>query len=270
MAQAAPGTMTNRVVHFVQMSAKPSDLPVWSTDLVYSSGPESGELTKIEPSGAFQAEGWKPATYPRPEYFNWFMNLTYLWCQYLSDGDFDGPVTVDGLLTATDVTVTDDLVVGDDASIAGELTVTSGIIYHGEILVPQAFVGYLGTLTAGVTSNIPIFTLATGLACYVPIKFPIVSAVHRVKKMSVAFKNTVSVDPTIQLLIVPEDFNTAASLLTCTHVTTVIAGTASRREGTVITPQHAGPRGVHWIKITNNGAGDLDMYNLAVTVDAVP
>jgi hypothetical protein len=69
------------------MSTKPSDLPVWAVDSVYSSGPETGEDTKIEPSTDFQEEGWKPSTYPRPEYFNWFMNLVYLWCQYLNDGD---------------------------------------------------------------------------------------------------------------------------------------------------------------------------------------
>ncbi len=48
-----------------------------------------------------------------------------LWARYLGDGDFDGPISVDGNLTVTgDVAVGDDLTVTDDAAVGGDLAVT--------------------------------------------------------------------------------------------------------------------------------------------------
>jgi len=62
---------------------RPTTKPLWAT---------TGD--KTEPSGAKKATGWVDVELPPHEYFNWLLNLIYLWIDYL---DFiSKPITFSG------------------------------------------------------------------------------------------------------------------------------------------------------------------------------
>lgn len=55
------------------MATKPASLPVWAT---------SGGVT-LEPSAGEKAAGWSAGFRPPARWFNWWMNLVYLWAVWL-------------------------------------------------------------------------------------------------------------------------------------------------------------------------------------------
>lgn len=58
--------------------AKPTDLPNWATD----------NINNVEPSAGKQADGWANGEDADSSWFNWWMNLVYMWIAWL-DGLFD-------------------------------------------------------------------------------------------------------------------------------------------------------------------------------------
>jgi len=163
------------------MSTKPTDLPTWATDATYSSGPESGEDTKIEPSAGFQAEGFKPATYPRPEHFNWYMNLVYLWAQYLNDGAFSGNHSF-----------------ANDVAITGALTLTGAFKHGNEIRIVGGSDGkvYVGTWNV-MDPSVANALLTAGGAITHTVTFPVDTEVgDRIKSVTLRMIGNGTVDIT--------------------------------------------------------------------------
>lgn len=69
--------------------AQPADLAAWSTDANFTSGPETGSATKVDPGAAYEAQGLVPGgTFVGP-YVNWALNNHYLWLLYLKNIDTD-------------------------------------------------------------------------------------------------------------------------------------------------------------------------------------
>ncbi len=72
--------------------AKPASVPSWATDANFSSGPESGSPTKVEPSSGAKAQGQVPGQPYRGPRMNWLFNLLCQWATYLNnlptDNDF--------------------------------------------------------------------------------------------------------------------------------------------------------------------------------------
>jgi hypothetical protein len=64
---------------------KPATLPTWATDANFSSGPKTGQPTKVAPSGGALAQGDVPGQPYRGERHNWLWNLLCSWIFYLSD-----------------------------------------------------------------------------------------------------------------------------------------------------------------------------------------
>lgn len=64
---------------------RPASVPSWATDTNFSSGPESGNATKVEPSGGAKAQGQVPGQPYRAQRVNWLWNLICQWLFYLSD-----------------------------------------------------------------------------------------------------------------------------------------------------------------------------------------
>lgn len=97
--------------------AKPASLPEWAS---------SGD--KTEPSGGKKASGWTSGEKPSRQYFNWWMNLVWLWIVYINSGDLEGDHSIDGgLIVGGDVEINDSLVVGSTMSVAGLITANNGI-----------------------------------------------------------------------------------------------------------------------------------------------
>jgi len=71
------------------MSAKPTILPEFASD-------PTAEITT--PPGAQIDSGWTGGQDPPHAYFNWLHYHTFLWCQWLYDGDvsFDSIITAEG------------------------------------------------------------------------------------------------------------------------------------------------------------------------------
>lgn len=249
------------------MSAKPSDLPVWSTDLVYSSGPETGEDTKIEPSTDFQEEGWKPGSFPRPEYFNWYMNLAYLWCQYLSDGDLEGPINVAGLMTVDDLNVTADVDIAGDVEIKGPLYQTS------DLTTTQGFENS-NAGSPGFASGCAFQTIAAGVTMRVPVQCPVIEQANpKLKSFEIVCEDTLA--PTVSLSV--QSFTIAGgrvvSTLTVggglTLTSSATFATDLKSHVYVVSPNLALPSEGRMILSVTNAAGvDQDFYQLTTTWSA--
>ena len=84
------------------MAAKPTlSNAEWATDATFSSGPDSGQNTKVSASAGVKAQGWRPgdALGYVGAWFNYWMNQIYAWMAYLSDGDLTGNHSITGNLT---------------------------------------------------------------------------------------------------------------------------------------------------------------------------
>jgi hypothetical protein len=71
------------------MSANPrpkGPLPTWATDDTYTSGPATGDPTKVEPLTGEKAQGWQPGQRLPAEKFNAIENGQDAWIGYLADG----------------------------------------------------------------------------------------------------------------------------------------------------------------------------------------
>lgn len=69
------------------MSTKPTVLPRWAD--------VGGDI--VEPSSGKKDIGWVAGERPAAEYFNWLLNVNYLWAEYLSDGAFTGDFSFDSI-----------------------------------------------------------------------------------------------------------------------------------------------------------------------------
>lgn len=69
--------------------SQPSELVVWASDTNFSSGPESGSPTKVDPGAAYEAQGGVPGNAFVAPYWNWVLNNHSLWMQYLQNLDTD-------------------------------------------------------------------------------------------------------------------------------------------------------------------------------------
>ena len=136
------------------MSTKPTSLPRWAD--------VSGDI--VEPTSGKKDVGWVSDEEPPAQYFNWLLNLIYLWTRYLSDGVFDGDVqfldnvdidgnlNVDGSFSAADLTGTD------------FVATTEGDIRHAEVRhrMPMPFYG-----NGVIVGNLDFTLNATGNAYFI-------------------------------------------------------------------------------------------------------
>jgi hypothetical protein len=134
------------------MSTKPSALPRWA---------DVGGLIVIPTSGK-QDIGFARAERPPAEYLNHLLNLAYLWHQHFSDGDWVGPITVDGSSidpqTATDegtITAVDGNLVasGDAAELKGLVDANVLLFSRPERMKFSAMSGNAGGTTAESTTS---------------------------------------------------------------------------------------------------------------------
>lgn len=84
--------------------AKPASLPRWAD--------VSGDI--VEPTSGKKDVGWVADEEPPAQYFNWLLNLTYQWLEYVDGNSFEGNFTFE-----------DDLQVDGDANVDGTLTAGS-------------------------------------------------------------------------------------------------------------------------------------------------
>lgn len=118
--------------------AKPSSLPRWATD---------GAAAITEPSSGKKDIGWEVSEKPPAAFFNWLLNLIYLWLAYL-DTFLSDAHTWTGKQTFDDVTVGGDFVapalgtvdfqgstaftgVGSTHAIAGNVTIGGTLAVTG-------------------------------------------------------------------------------------------------------------------------------------------
>ena len=59
--------------------------PSWASNTNAATGPNVGNLTKIQPSSGFIADGWKQDDVPPGEYQNWWQDLAKRWIKYLDE-----------------------------------------------------------------------------------------------------------------------------------------------------------------------------------------
>lgn len=87
------------------MPTKPgTTLKGWATDANYSTGPKSGSPTKQTIPDGVAAEGHRPGkTAPTAaEYWNWWLNVLWLWIDWLRQGSAVGAANAHLLETGTD------------------------------------------------------------------------------------------------------------------------------------------------------------------------
>lgn len=123
------------------------------------------------PSAGQRNTGYTNGQIPPSSTANSLFREFYLWCQYISDGAWTGPITVTGLLTVTTLSVTgtaavaDDLGVGGDATVAGGLTagsvqVTTDLVVQDDALIVGEFncadVRATGDVFRGAAHEFPI------------------------------------------------------------------------------------------------------------------
>lgn len=71
------------------MGTRPSTvLTGFATDATYSSGPHTGEPTKVEPITGEKAQGYHPGKRPPAKKFNWLLNKLFEWIDYLADSAY--------------------------------------------------------------------------------------------------------------------------------------------------------------------------------------
>ncbi len=86
---------------------RPTRLPIHATDATWTSGPASGENTKIEPSAAQKAQGHVAGATFKTEHANDLLNLINTWVAHLDVTDalfgdgIDGDVTISSNTTLT-------------------------------------------------------------------------------------------------------------------------------------------------------------------------
>lgn len=78
------------------MSTKPAATPRWAAT---SPGTITGAVTA--PTSGKKDIGFTPGERGAAQYVNWFFELAYEWCQYLSDGALSGAITMDSTLAVT-------------------------------------------------------------------------------------------------------------------------------------------------------------------------
>lgn len=122
------------------MSAKPSAVPSWATDANYTSGPETGNPTKVALSLGAKAQGWRPGDPLAAQNLNDWMNDVGEWLQYLSDGDFEDDVSVEGSFTA-----------GAPSNASGTASATIG---GEQLALGQVFTFTSFTFTADAGTNL--------------------------------------------------------------------------------------------------------------------
>lgn len=250
---------------------KPTDLPNWATDAAFPAGvePEAGDPNKVEPNATKQGIGWRPNEKPAAEWFNWWMNLVYLWIVYVNAGNFDGPITITGNLN-----VTGDLDVDDDVNIDGDLVI-DGVTYHN--LLRSYGQGWEGGTTSGAALGFnhatSAVTLGAGLTAMVPCRAPYVGGVSKIKSISVLFDN--NSNPNLILYVKSGTTSTAyGPVVGVTNVSQAVGAFQTRRTMTIDTPANGADIGANdrvFLSIENtNGAASLICYELVTNYHAPP
>ena len=69
--------------------AQPADILNWASDTNFTTGPESGTPTKVDPGATYEAQGFVPDDAFVGPYVNWALNNVSLWLAYLKNLDAD-------------------------------------------------------------------------------------------------------------------------------------------------------------------------------------
>ncbi len=153
------------------MSVKPGTLPRWAN---------VGGSIVVPPAGVLDV-GHLPNQAPLPVYENWYKNLVFQWCEYLSDGDIALANISCVNLTTTGNTLLGNAI-GDTCAISGPLTATGLTTANGGLAVVGGInqtgggsTGLSGTLnvtglisaTAGVTAAVNQNVTVSGTGKYV-------------------------------------------------------------------------------------------------------
>lgn len=77
--------------------AEPSELPTWASDATYSSGPDIGEATRLEPTSGEKATGFVRATRLPARKMNWTLGMICDWLAHFKDVTDDHETRVDDL-----------------------------------------------------------------------------------------------------------------------------------------------------------------------------
>jgi hypothetical protein len=67
------------------MTARPALFPEWATNASFSTGPQSGQPTKVAPDAGLLADGNIQATAPPPQKFNYWQNHVATWLHYVDE-----------------------------------------------------------------------------------------------------------------------------------------------------------------------------------------
>jgi len=187
------------------MSTKPASVPTWATDLNYPAGAEtySATPTKVAPTGARRQQGFHPKKKPPAQVYNYDHNLIGQWLQYLSDGDLEGPIHIEGnfFVDNGDIEIDGDLLVmggttlDSDVLISGNLELV-GAFRHGDRTVTQGFdnaimvsgAGPFSTSYNGGLESRQEWSLVTSDVVQVPIVAEIIGGVSRVKSISIVLE----------------------------------------------------------------------------------
>lgn len=131
------------------MADKPTTLPEWAT----------AGTNNTEPSAPQKDSGWTPGQDGISDYDNWYKELVYRWCAYLSDGDFDAPIRLEtestGDAVRLEVNNADELELRNGAdSAAGNLRAGNAVL-SGNLTVSG---------DAGVVGDVDIDGSITGVS----------------------------------------------------------------------------------------------------------
>lgn len=120
------------------MSARPLSLPRWASTVPI-----------VTPSSGKQDVGWRPGERAPSGYFNWLFFNSYLWHQYLADGDvLLHNVVANDLQTAT-------LEASGNATVGGTLGVTGATTIGGNATITGR------VISTGSTASIDLFDIGT-------------------------------------------------------------------------------------------------------------
>lgn len=119
------------------MSAKPTVLPRWATDLSNNTEPLSGQ----------KDTGWTTGQDGVSSYDNWFKYNAYLWLLHFSEGEWEGDTTING-----DLTIESD---GSSRTLTVEGFVVAQDVYHDShsTLVPASAYRANGTTHSFATDR---------------------------------------------------------------------------------------------------------------------
>jgi hypothetical protein len=128
------------------MATKPSSTPRWAN--------VGGDI--VEPAGGKKDVGWVAEEKPPAQYFNWLLNLTWQWLEYLNDGIFDGNVQF-----LDNVDIDGDLNVDGSFTIGGAFTIQAIGLLEDSPGTDKVILQAPAVLAADYTLTLPAATPAS-------------------------------------------------------------------------------------------------------------